>query len=416
MSVHVMGGLTGAGKTHEVCRRWIRPALEQGIDVYTTIPVNADHDFWKPPPGVISKCLKEDEDERPPRVFQLEPKDVYGEYTNKKGGTSEGPIHEGWAEWCSKTAGCLVVLDEMWRIAPAGITAAKFGIEATRFFAEHRHRTGTSEKETEIVIITQHPFIDISPRVISLATTFWKAVSRRNIGLSKAYRVKMWASKPTKGMFERSAGADRTIERTLDTRVHGAYGSTAKPDEGSGMFGDEDSLVEKQRNILLAPKALPALALLVLLLIGLGIGIWMFIGSIGKDDESVVLDGSVSETVSGAFDGQEIRRTHETMEGHWIADHKGLVEIIRGTGSIELLSNEKSYSRIDGRRLRVCAEGDSSRCGEVAVAAVSGWVDMGTCWARIENRRDVWCEPISTFLGGGEDEEVADSGGGLMEW
>lgn len=123
MAVSAYVGRPGAGKSYGVVEHCIIPACLVGRPVYTNIPVYVDELI-----------------------------EVY-EKTNVK------VLKTSWFDDDENLAaipgGALIVLDEAWRIFPAGQKLSSVSKARSSFFAEHRHRVGHNGLSQDIVLVVQ---------------------------------------------------------------------------------------------------------------------------------------------------------------------------------------------------------------------------------------------------------------------
>lgn len=124
MSVIAFTGLDGSGKSYGVVEHVILPAIRANRTVVTNVALRRDviyHDF---PKADVRMIWDLDEYADGSKFFALPP-------------------------------GVVIVLDEVWRIWPAGIKAHEAPKGAKEFLYEHRHLVGDDGYSTEIVLVTQ---------------------------------------------------------------------------------------------------------------------------------------------------------------------------------------------------------------------------------------------------------------------
>jgi len=123
MAVVSYTGLPGHGKSYSVVNNVILPALEKGRRVVTNIPLNEDE---------FTKRLG-----HKPEIFEF---DV------------DRALQES-DYWDTLPKGAIFVLDEVWRIWPAG----KLNIpeQHKSFLAEHRHNVDAEGNSAQVVLVTQ---------------------------------------------------------------------------------------------------------------------------------------------------------------------------------------------------------------------------------------------------------------------
>ncbi|MDY6948557.1 MAG: zonular occludens toxin domain-containing protein, partial [Pseudomonadota bacterium] len=127
MSIYAYVGLPGSGKSYGVVANQIIPALKAGRTVVTNIPLNIEKmraDF----------AVREDQ----VRDFPVEKI------------ASEPELIE---EYCKP--GDVCIIDELWRLFPAGQRVDKVPEQFKSFLAEHRHRVDAQNRSMQIVFVTQ---------------------------------------------------------------------------------------------------------------------------------------------------------------------------------------------------------------------------------------------------------------------
>jgi zona occludens toxin len=123
VTVYAYVGRPGAGKSYGVVENSIIPACQMGRPIITNIPVYVDR---------LSERY-------PDTDIQV----VDWEWFTKDENLESIP------------GGTLIVLDEAWRIFPAGQMMHKVSQAYKSFFAEHRHRVGRNGLAQDIVLIVQ---------------------------------------------------------------------------------------------------------------------------------------------------------------------------------------------------------------------------------------------------------------------
>lgn len=227
MSVNAYVGLPGSGKSHSVVEYVILPALKQGRRVFTNVPMHQDK-------------LREDLN---CEVVQIDIKDVV-ENDN----------------WFSEVfeAGAILVLDEVWRLWPAGLTQKQAKKQHQEFLAEHRHLVGEDGYSTDIILVTQD-LSQISSFARSLVESTVQTVNLKGIGLPKKFKV-FWyfgavtGQKPPKSKVEKVS----TLQ-SYKKDVYKYYISHTKSKVGAGA----EVATDKRSNILLSSKTFMGLAFVV---------------------------------------------------------------------------------------------------------------------------------------------------------
>lgn len=125
MAILAYVGLMGSGKSYSAVEHQIMPALKSGRRVVTNIPmVQAEVQRAVPGAQVI---------EFPLEVVKAEPSKIY-DYV---------------------VPGCVFVLDEVWKLFPAGEKVNKVPEPFKKLLAEHRHMVDAAGNSIQIVLVVQ---------------------------------------------------------------------------------------------------------------------------------------------------------------------------------------------------------------------------------------------------------------------
>lgn len=181
MAIMFYTGLPRAGKTHSVVEHVILPALQAGRVVCTNIQIAAK----------VSE-------EHPERV---------------RGLPGEGE------RWCDLPPGAVVVVDEAWRLWPAGMQANKIPEDDREFFAMHGHRLDGEGRSQQIVLISQRAE-DCSKFLRGLCEQRFQVVKLAAVGARGKYRVDVFD-----GVDMIEARKVRSIFGTYQPAIFEAYKS-----------------------------------------------------------------------------------------------------------------------------------------------------------------------------------------------
>ncbi|MDF1693087.1 MAG: zonular occludens toxin domain-containing protein [Zhongshania sp.] len=161
MSITAYVGLPGHGKSYGVVENVIAPALKAGIPVYTNIPMNDD------------VCVKK----FGYSVIPFQTQDIID--------------NEHW--WTEVfEAGAVLVIDELWRLWPAGLKATQVRETDKTFLAEHRHFVGKNGRSTEIVLVTQG-LNQVAAFTRDLVETTFVVTKMTKFGMAKKFRVDIYS-------------------------------------------------------------------------------------------------------------------------------------------------------------------------------------------------------------------------------
>lgn len=155
MSIQALVGIPGHGKSYSAIELFLLEALRQERRIVTNIPITEAllEDFPKARllPMDLDVAAKEDRvwDEIPPS--------------------------------------CLILLDELWRIWPAGLKAHVIPKRQLSFIKEHRHHIDASGREPDIILVTQD-LGDIAAPVRNMIETTVVCTKLTDVGLSGRFR------------------------------------------------------------------------------------------------------------------------------------------------------------------------------------------------------------------------------------
>lgn len=214
MSISAYVGLPGAGKSYGVVANVILPALKQGRRVVTNIPLNRD---------AVRKIVKGGE------IVELDVEVV----------ATDPPKID---EYC--TAGSVVVIDEVWRLWPAGVKSNQVPESFRSLLAEHRHKVDSRGNAMNIVLVTQD-LQQISAWARSLIETTFVHSQLGHVGANKKYRVASYRG-PVGTMDAPDSRRIREMFGTYRKAVYDLYDSHTMR-EGSGS-GANESAIDKRSN------------------------------------------------------------------------------------------------------------------------------------------------------------------------
>lgn len=248
-------GLPGSGKSYGVVLNVIAPALKEGREVWTNIPINHD--------AMIAHSGK--------TVTQFEIADI-----------------ENDPRWFLDTLpkGAVCVLDEAWRLWPSGLKANKVTSEHKEYMAEIRHLVGIDGKSSQLVIVTQD-LQQLASFARVLIETTYRSVKMSFIGQHNKFRIDIYAgavtgNRPPKHQLVRQQFGKYKKE------VYALYKSHTKSDTGSA--GDETK-IDTRNNVLKGGifKLLPVIAVVAVL------GIWSALGALRDTYHMEQLESGVDQ-------------------------------------------------------------------------------------------------------------------------
>lgn len=224
-------GLPGAGKSYAVVANVIMPALKEGRRVVTNIPLVRDEVRKITPKGEI--C------ELPIEAVATNPETI--------------------DDYC--TAGCVLVLDEAWRLWPAGVKSNQVPESFRSLLAEHRHKVDREGRSTQIVIVTQD-LQQISAWARSLIEITFVHTQLGHVGANRKYRVASY-----RGAVDTiGAPQSRVIREAYGTyraAVYKLYTSHTMR-EGGGTGSVDEKAIDKRATIWGRPMVWAGLGFVVI--------------------------------------------------------------------------------------------------------------------------------------------------------
>lgn len=204
MTISAYVGLPGHGKSYGVVENVILPAIKSGRRVLTNIPMNKD--AWISQTGAF------------PEEFEIK-------------AIADDPA------WWDKNnvAGSVIVLDELYKLWPSGMTAKNIRESDKLLLAEHRHLVDENGLSTEIVFVTQD-LSQIASFARCLVETTYRVVKLTKLGLEKKYRVDVFTGAVT-GHSPPKSKLDTQIFSSYKKEIYALYKSHTK--SISGLAGNE---------------------------------------------------------------------------------------------------------------------------------------------------------------------------------
>ena len=267
MSVVAFTGLPGSGKSYGVVAHVILPAIRAGRFVVTNIPLNRALLFQEFPDADVRIIRSLEEYESGEKFRELPP-------------------------------GAVIVLDEVWRIWPAGIKAHEAPKAAKEFLYEHRHLVGADGYSTEIVLVTQD-LAQISNFARLMVEKTMVATKMSAVGATGAYRVDMYAGAVcgSRGPKDRLLGQQNGRYTEEVWRYYKSH--TKSQSVGKEIQPDKRGVIWKQPIFVLG---LPFAAVAVLFA---AFSMQRFFGGMGEDTHQ-----AVESVQQAAAPGPVVQRFH----------------------------------------------------------------------------------------------------------
>jgi len=289
VSIYAYTGLPGSGKSYGVVANQILPALSDGRVVSTNIPLNVEAIRKRTQNGTILEFPTSSVAEDPARIEEFAP------------------------------AGCLLVIDELWKLFPAGQKVDKVPESFKRLLAEHRHMVDAKGRSTQIVFVTQD-LAQISAFARQLVEQTYHHTKLGHLGLSGSYQVRTYhgavtgSNPPVQNQLHKAVGrykADIFACYQSHTMSQSATsGADENPLDGRGVFWKRPSIWDG--------------ALLVVGVVSWALPTALQALSFGGEDvapsgrirkgEGVELDGLADQVGQTEEPGQQARHSGEAAE------------------------------------------------------------------------------------------------------
>ncbi|MDY4334381.1 zonular occludens toxin domain-containing protein [Pectobacterium brasiliense] len=267
MAISAYVGVPGSGKSFEVVRSVIIPAVAQGRRVVSNV-------YGLNPEKIYEHIRKNHKTENIGEVIYVSNEQVQDEYFFPY----KNDVTDGKNTFCQ--AGDLICVDEAWRIWGSDAAVPK---NHRSFIAEHRHFSHPETGVTcDLVVINQS--IANLPRFIRDRTeTSYRMTKLKSLGLSSMYRVEIFGgAKLTKN--ERVS----VKNYRYDKRIFPLYQSY----DGNGS----EQIVDKRQSIFSNATLLATIAVLIILVSAGGWYLWGFFHP--EDKKSPVHQNQSTGTVS----------------------------------------------------------------------------------------------------------------------
>lgn len=229
MSIFAYTGLPGSGKTYDVVANQVMPALKAGRHVVTNIPLEKE---------VIRALIPEARlTEFPTEQVQASP-ELIDHYA---------------------APGCVLILDEVWRLWPSGQKSNQVPEPFRKLLAEHRHMVDEAGDAMQIVLVTQD-LAQIGAFARQLIENTFHHTKLSHVGASGSYRVDVYQG-PVSGPNPPRQSRLREIFGRYDPAIFKLYKShTMSRAAGPGAT---EAAVDKRANVLHRPMLYVGLALVL---------------------------------------------------------------------------------------------------------------------------------------------------------
>jgi zona occludens toxin len=215
MALSAYVGLPGSGKSYSVVKHVILPALTQGRQVWTNIPLE------------FNELIESGLSDNLPTAFDI----------------SDIQDNPDWFQTVLPK-GVLFILDECQLLWPAGLKQTTANPLHIEFLTKHRHMVGEDKKATEIILLTQR---------LSLTSNFCRGLVEKTlvttnlavIGKPNSYRVDIYAGAigdkpPANGILRNTLGSyDKEIYKFYISHTESEFGAgdESRVDDRISIFG-----------------------------------------------------------------------------------------------------------------------------------------------------------------------------------
>lgn len=229
MSIYAYTGLPGSGKSYDVVANQVMPALKSGRHVVTNIPLEL---------SVIRELIPEANiTEFPMEQVQASPE-----------------LIDQWA-----APGCVLVLDEVWRLWPSGQKAHQVPEPFRKLLAEHRHMVNEAGDSMQIVLVTQD-LAQIGAFARQLVENTFHHTKLTHVGSSGSYRVDVYQG-PMSGPNPPRQQRLREVFGRYDDAIFKLYRSHTM--SRSSKSGANEKAVDPRVNIWRRPGIYVGLAFVI---------------------------------------------------------------------------------------------------------------------------------------------------------
>lgn len=282
MSIFAYTGLPGSGKSYNTVANQILPALKDDRVVVTNIPVYED------------------------RIREITTLGELREFPVDKIAQEPGLLSE------YAPPGCVLIIDELWKLFPAGQKVTHVPEPFKHFLAEHRHMVDERGRSTQVVFVTQD-LSQIGMFARQLVEQTFHHTQLGNIGLRGSFQVRVYHGAVT-GQSPPSSREINKLMGRYEERIYRLYKSNtmskAKTDGASEAALDGRGNVWRRPGVIISGVA-------AVILVGWG-GTTLARVTGGSDDEprpvaSVATDRRASPIVSRQQPASATRNWRVTM-------------------------------------------------------------------------------------------------------
>jgi zona occludens toxin len=222
MSIFAYVGLPGSGKSYSVVKNQVIPALKLGRRVVTNLPLVRDEIRRVAPGGELV--------EFPTELISAEPEQI----------------------WTYCTKGSVVILDEVWRLWPAGQKTHQVPEAFKTVLAEHRHMVDTGGNSMQICLVTQDlaQIAVFARRLIEMTVQHTRL---DHVGTSNRFRIDVYRGEVT-GTHPPEGRRVRQMFSRYEESVFRLYRSHTQSDSLDPAKGANEKGMDSRGNVWRSPK------------------------------------------------------------------------------------------------------------------------------------------------------------------
>ncbi|HMN47466.1 MAG TPA: zonular occludens toxin domain-containing protein [Povalibacter sp.] len=271
MSIFAYTGLPGSGKSYGVVANQILPALKAGRVVVTNIPLYEDRIREQVTTGELREFPMDLVCQQPESIDDYAPH------------------------------GCVLIMDELWKIFPAGQKVDKVPQPFKRLLAEHRHMVDAQGRSTQIVFVTQD-LAQVGMFARQLVEQTFVHTKLGHLGADGSFRVRIFHGPATGSNPPQSNQIRMTLGR-YEEKIFRLYKShTMSKAEGDDA---QEKSVDTRGNVWKRPGILAAGVACLLAL-------WWAGGTLadifGRDEVASAPSGASGATAAGAPSSRLVAR------------------------------------------------------------------------------------------------------------
>lgn len=236
MSIVAYVGLPRSGKSYTTVEQVILPALQKGRVVVTNIPLKKD--------ALLRDFPRADVRDFPIAAVQADPNSIFDLVPH----------------------GAVCVIDELWRLWPAGKKVDQIPEAFKSFLAEHGHRVDAAGNAQHVVLVTQD-LAQIAAFARQLVEQTFLTTKLTALGLSRKFRTDVYQGHPT-GSAPPQQQRIRQIFGVYRPQIYQYYTSHTMSEAADGAVNE--AAVDRRGNVLLRPLVMLApVAVLALVVFGI---------------------------------------------------------------------------------------------------------------------------------------------------